>query len=81
MRFTTSPLRSRSDEYLSLKNQYNATQQSLVEEVIHIASGYVEPMQVLGDLTARLDVLASFARVAATAPIPYVRPTITDQGW
>lgn len=80
VRFTTSALRSLSEEHLSLKEQYSSTQQSLVEEVINIASGYVEPMQTLSDLVARLDVLASFAHVAATAPIPYARPTITERG-
>jgi DNA mismatch repair protein MSH2 len=34
----------------------------------------------MNDVLARLDVLASFAEVAATAPKPYVRPTLHDEG-
>ena len=34
----------------------------------------------MGDVLARLDVLASFSEVAATAPKPYVRPVLHDEG-
>jgi DNA mismatch repair protein MSH2 len=34
----------------------------------------------MGDVLARLDVLASFSEVAATAPKPYVRPALHDEG-
>jgi DNA mismatch repair protein MSH2 len=34
----------------------------------------------MNDVLARLDVLTSFAEVAAAAPIPYVRPTLHDEG-
>jgi hypothetical protein len=34
----------------------------------------------MGDVLARLDVLANFAEVAVTAPKPYVRPMLCDEG-
>jgi len=34
----------------------------------------------MGDVLARLDVLASFSEVAATAPKPYVRPVLHEEG-
>ena len=37
VRFTTSPLRELSEEYVALREQYSATQSSLAEEVLQIA--------------------------------------------
>jgi DNA mismatch repair protein MSH2 len=34
----------------------------------------------MGNVLARLDVLANFAEVAVTAPKPYVRPMLHDEG-
>jgi DNA mismatch repair protein MSH2 len=34
----------------------------------------------MGDVLARLDVLASFSEGAATAPKPYVRPVLHEEG-
>jgi DNA mismatch repair protein MSH2 len=34
----------------------------------------------MSDVLARLDVLTSFAEVAAAAPMPYVRPILHDEG-
>ncbi len=79
-KFTTSSLRSLSDDYRSLKSQYQSLQASLVSEVLQIAAGYTEPLLELNQLLAHLDVLVSFACVSATAPVSYVRPTITNRG-
>ncbi|CAB4031835.1 DNA mismatch repair Msh2 [Paramuricea clavata] len=76
VRFTNSVLRQLNDQFQALKQSYDDTQSNLADEVIKIASGYGEPMQLLSDTLAKLDVLISFSHVAACAPIPYCRPKI-----
>ncbi|XP_046847802.1 DNA mismatch repair protein Msh2-like isoform X2 [Xenia sp. Carnegie-2017] len=76
VRFTTSVLRRINEEFRVLKNTYDDVQSKLADEVLKVAGGYGEPMQILSDVLAKLDVLVSFAHVAACAPIPYCRPKI-----
>jgi DNA mismatch repair ATPase MutS len=45
-----------------------------------ISAGYIEPMSIINDIIAKLDVLISFAHVATSAPIPYVRPKLFPKG-
>jgi len=52
----------------------------VVGEVIGIAAGYVEPMCLLNDILAQLDVLVAFSVASSAAPIPYVRPTLKPRG-
>ncbi|XP_062510244.1 DNA mismatch repair protein Msh2-like isoform X2 [Corticium candelabrum] len=80
VRFTCSSLRQLNDEFLRLRESYNELQSHLAAEVIKVAAGYCDPLQSLNDIIAHLDVLVSFAHVAANAPIPYVRPTILEKG-
>jgi DNA mismatch repair protein MSH2 len=42
------------------------------------AGGYCNSLQYLGSLLASLDVLTSFAMVAASAPTPYIRPNLLE---
>ena len=46
----------------------------------HISAGYSEPMLILSELVAQIDVLVSFASVAASAPTKYVRPKLLPKG-
>jgi DNA mismatch repair protein MSH2 len=80
VRFVTSSLKSFSEEFESLRNQYMTTQGTLAAEIIEVAGGYSNPLQVLNDLLSQLDVLLSFAHVSANAPVPYVRPVIKGKG-
>ena len=57
VRFTTSQLRSLSQQFQSLRESYESTQASLAVEVLAIAAGYAEPLATLSSLLARMDVL------------------------
>ncbi|XP_002740239.1 DNA mismatch repair protein Msh2 [Saccoglossus kowalevskii] len=80
VRFTNSALKSFNEEYMLAKESYNETQKAVVMEIISIAAGYVDPMQLINEILAQLDVLVSFACVSANAPIPYIRPTLQAKG-
>jgi len=66
--------------YFQVKSEYTEQQKSIAAEVISIACGYVEPLCLLSDVIAKLDVLTSFAQVSADAPEPYVRPRLLAKG-
>eukprot|EP01135_Chromosphaera_perkinsii_P002024 Nk52_evm71s215 gene=Nk52_evmTU71s215 len=80
VRFTNSKLKAINTEYQSLKEQYDTVQSGLATEIINICSGYCEPLEMLNDVLAFLDVLTSFASVSSNAPTPYVRPNLTPMG-
>lgn len=54
--FTTSTLRSLSDDYSRLQDEYKDKQRFLVKEVVDIASSYTPVLEVLDDLLAAVDV-------------------------
>jgi len=66
--------------HLKVKSEYTEQQRSIATEVVNIACGYVEPLCLLSDVVAKLDVLTSFAQVSADAPEPYVRPRLLAKG-
>ncbi|XP_060078247.1 DNA mismatch repair protein Msh2-like [Ylistrum balloti] len=80
VRFHNNAVRRMNEEYLKAKEDYNEQQKSVVLEIITIAAGYVEPMLLLNDIIAQLDVLVSFAHVAVSAPVAYVRPNLLAKG-
>lgn len=80
IRFNNSALRQLNEEFQAYKDTYNEVQSKLADEVIKVAGGYSEPMQMLSDIIAHIDALISFAHVSANAPIPYVRPKVTPKG-
>jgi DNA mismatch repair protein MSH2 len=45
-----------------------------------VTAGYIEPMLIMNDIIAQLDVLVSFAHVSASAPIAYIRPKLLSKG-
>ena len=45
-----------------------------------MTAGYVEPMLLLNDITAQIDVLVGFSCVSANAPIAYTRPMLHEKG-
>ena len=53
---------------------------TIVNLVFSSLAGYAEPMQIVNDVVAQLDVLVSFAHVSTSAPIAYIRPTLRPKG-
>ncbi|BFZ23354.1 hypothetical protein BsWGS_26393 [Bradybaena similaris] len=80
VRFHNSAVRQYNDEYQRAKEEYCEQQKSVVAEVISIAAGYIEPLCLLNEILAQLDVLVSFSVVSSAAPIPYTRPQLFAKG-
>ncbi|WFD34728.1 MSH2 protein [Malassezia cuniculi] len=78
--FTTEALRDLNDEFRSLSQSYSRTQSQLVRTVIEVAATFIPPLERLNVVIAQLDVLVSFAHVAANAPVPFTRPAIAQRG-
>ncbi|WVN89665.1 uncharacterized protein L203_104895 [Cryptococcus depauperatus CBS 7841] len=78
--FTTKTLKELSEEYFRLQELYEKQQRHLVKEVVGIASSYTPILEILDNLIAAIDVVVSMAHVSANAPIPYVKPTLTEKG-
>lgn len=80
VRFRTTTLRQLNDDWQEAYRSYDSQQQGVVDEVMGIAAGYVEPMLLLNDVVARLDVTVSLAVACVSAPASYVRPKIHAKG-
>lgn len=80
VRFHSTGLRQLNEEYVQNRQDYEEQQKSVVTGIIDIAAGYAEPMLLLNDIIAQLDVIVSLAHVSACAPVPYVRPKLLENG-
>ncbi|XP_058820446.1 DNA mismatch repair protein spellchecker 1 [Topomyia yanbarensis] len=80
VRFTNEKLTDFNAAFASSKESYEEQQKSIVDEVIRIAIGYVEPWTILNNQIAQLDCFLSFAVAATSAPEPYVRPRMHPEG-
>lgn len=80
IRFTTDKLSAINDEFVVLRQQYEEQQKTIVEEIIKVAVGYASSLTCLNNEFAQLDCLLSFAIAAQTAPTPYVRPKMLEEG-
>ncbi|OXG96130.1 DNA mismatch repair protein MSH2 [Cryptococcus neoformans A2-102-5] len=78
--FTTKTLKALSEEYFRLQELYEKQQRHLVKEVVSIASSYTPVLEMLDNLIAAVDVIVSMAHVSSEAPIPYVKPILTEKG-
>lgn len=78
VRFTTDTLDNLNQECLQAREDYEQQQQSIVEEVIKVAIGYLNSFARLNNIIAELDCLVSFAIAAVSAPSPYVKPKMSN---
>ncbi|SPO24558.1 probable DNA mismatch repair protein MSH2 [Ustilago trichophora] len=78
--FTNEALRDLGNDFKDLSERYSRSQSGLVKEVIQIASSYCPPLEKLNVVLAHLDVIVSFAHVSDSAPIPYVKPKVSQKG-
>lgn len=80
VRFTSDKLSDLNEDFLRARENYEEQQKTIVDEVVRVALGYLPSFSTLNSNMAQLDCLVSFAIAAATAPIPYVRPTMVSEG-
>lgn len=80
VRFTSEKLADYNADFATSKASYEEQQKTIVDEVVRIAIGYVEPWTMLNNQIAQLDCYLSFAIAAVSAPEPYVRPKMFPEG-
>ncbi|XP_076252043.1 DNA mismatch repair protein spel1 isoform X2 [Rhynchophorus ferrugineus] len=76
VRFTNDSLSMLNDDYSAISDKYEEAQKSVVSGMVDVATGYADSVRSLNMVLATLDVLSSFATVAISARIPYVRPVM-----
>ncbi|CAI5466357.1 unnamed protein product [Closterium sp. Yama58-4] len=77
VKFTNVKLRRLSERHVALTDSYMAAQRELVNKVVEVAQTFLEVFEGVAALIAEMDVLQGFAELAASAPTPYVRPSIS----
>jgi DNA mismatch repair protein MSH2 len=78
-KFTNKKLRSLSQNRVDLEHSYETQQKHLVDRVVDVAASFSDVFLQASAICAEIDALASFAEVAVSAPIPFVRPEMTDE--
>ncbi|XP_033210960.1 DNA mismatch repair protein Msh2 [Belonocnema kinseyi] len=76
VRFQNNKVRDLNEEYMCVREKYEAAQKSVVAEITSIAAGYSETVKSIGTVIANLDVFTSFAGVALNSQKAFVRPEI-----
>ncbi|GAB6032645.1 MutS-like protein [Chamberlinius hualienensis] len=80
VRFQNADLKHLNEEYMTTKQEYEEQQKAVVTEVLKVAAGYAEPMQLLGEILSSLDVFVGLAIAATTPMINYVKPKMLTKG-
>ncbi|KAH6807687.1 MUTS-like protein 2 [Perilla frutescens var. frutescens] len=82
VKFTNTKLKKLSDQNQKVVDEYKTCQKELVARVVQTAASFAEVFEGLAWLLSELDVLLSFADLAAGSPTAYTRPIITpsDEG-
>lgn len=80
IKFQTEKLDLANEEFIGLKESYEEAQKSVVDEILLISSGYLDPLQILNNLVAELDIFVSFAQVVISSQNEYIRPKLHELG-
>eukprot|EP00808_Paulinella_micropora_P006395 g26766.t1 len=80
VRFTTIKMKAISRQLTQLEEEYNSTQQDIVDKCLQIVCSYTPVLESATRVLAFLDVLTALAHVSAHAPIPYTRPKLLPLG-
>lgn len=78
VRFTNDDLERLNQNYRDTIAEYEEQQKNVFQEISEVAAGYGHCLRNLNLYVATVDVLVSFANVAVSARIPYVRPKFSE---
>ena len=78
-RFTTQPFKALATEYKAVVSEYSARQEMYVDKLVDTTLTYAPVVERMSGLIAELDVLVSFAHVAASLE-GFIRPTMRELG-
>ena len=81
-KFTSRKLKKAAEALQSLESDYAQRQKHLVDQVVGVAATFAPVWESVVQVLADIDVLCGLADLAATAPVPYVRPDMrpSDDG-
>lgn len=80
IKFQSSKLEKLNEDFVNVRENYEQEQKAIVDEVIKIASGYLDPMQSLNNIISELDIYVSFALVALSSQAEYIKPKLHPLG-
>ncbi|KAJ6852089.1 DNA mismatch repair protein MSH2 [Iris pallida] len=82
VKFTNSRLKKLGDQYQKVLSEYTSCQKEIVVRVVDTSASFSELFEASAGILSEMDVLLSFADLATSCPVPYVRPDITpsDKG-
>ncbi|KAK1693947.1 hypothetical protein QYE76_010644 [Lolium multiflorum] len=77
VKFTSTKLKKLGEQYQTLFSEYASCQKTIVDDVVQVSCTFSEVFENFSATISELDVLQSFADLATSCPVPYVRPDIT----
>ncbi|XP_019248205.1 PREDICTED: DNA mismatch repair protein MSH2 isoform X2 [Nicotiana attenuata] len=77
VKFTNTKLKKLGDQFQKIVEEYKSCQKELVARVVQTAASFSEVFEGIAGVLSELDVLLSFADLAASCPTPYTRPNIS----
>lgn len=77
VKFTSTKLKKLGEQYQALFSEYASCQKTIVDDVVQVSCTFSEVFENFSAIISELDVLQSFADLATSCPVPYVRPDIT----